>query len=724
MKDRTLEILKKYYGYDSFRKGQKEIIEEIVKGRDVLSIMPTGGGKSICYQIPALILEGVTVVISPLISLMKDQVDAINNMGIESAYINSSLSNIEIEGIFNEIRSGHVKILYVAPERLEQNSFINLISHIDVSQIAIDEAHCVSQWGHDFRSSYKYIAKFINFLKKRPIVTAFTATATEEVKEDIIKLLELRNPEIFIAGFDRENLEIVIEKGVNKKKYILDYVFKNKESSGIIYCATRKEVDDIYTMLINKGIDVKRYHAGLSDIERKENQEDFVYDRAKIMVATNAFGMGIDKPNIRFVIHNNMPRTIENYYQEIGRAGRDGEESECILLFSPGDVQTQKYIIDNGTLNPFRKRNELQKLQTMIDLVYSNGCYRKFILNYFGEKGEENCGKCSSCNFDGEIIDRTIDAQKVISCIYRMKRPYGIGMIIDVLRGSKNKKLVDLDLDKLTTYGIMKEYKKEDLKDFINTLISHGYINYGGEYPVATPNVNSNKIIKGEEKVLFKEERKIKVLSEDNELLSILKEIRREIAETEKIPPYMVFGDNTLKEMSARLPMIEDELLDISGVGLKKISSYGEQFLNPIINYVNEKGIETNFVIKKDNNYKNTEEKDSRKKFISDKKKSFEVTIDMLKTGKNFKEIAKERDISLNTAISHVNTYLAEGNKIDFEIDFDSVFTKREEDEVLEAIDRVGFNKLKPIKEEVSEEISYDTIKYVILKKAILESED
>ncbi|MCR6515636.1 MAG: DNA helicase RecQ [Clostridium chrysemydis] len=719
MKNKALDILNKYYGYDKFRKGQEEIINEIIKGNDVLSIMPTGGGKSICYQIPAVILDGVTVVISPLISLMKDQVDSINNIGIKSAYINSSLSNIQIEEIFNEIRMGEVKILYVAPERLESFSFLNIISNINISQIAVDEAHCVSQWGHDFRSSYKNINKFINMLKKRPIVTAFTATATEEVKEDIIKLLELQNPKVFVAGFDRDNLELVIEKGVNKRSYILDYVTKNKEQSGIIYCATRKEVDELYNALNKKGIEALRYHAGLSDIERKENQEAFVYDKGSVIIATNAFGMGIDKPNIRYVIHNNMPRTIENYYQEIGRAGRDSEESECILLFSPGDVQTQKYIIDNGTTNPFRKRNELAKLQTMIDLVYSNGCYRKFILNYFGEEGKERCDKCSSCNFDGEILDKTIDAQKVISCIYRMKRPYGIGMIVDVLRGSKNKKIVDLELNTLSTYGIMKDYSKDDLKEFINTLISHGYINYGGEYPVAEPNSNSLNIIKGLEKVLFKEERKIKAFSSNNELFDILKGIRQRIAIEEKIPPYMVFGDNTLKEMSVRLPKTSDELLDISGVGFKKIETFGEAFLNSINDYIKENEIETSFTFIKGGNLKTEEKENKKRKTNSDKKKSFEVTIDMLRDGKMFKEIAQIRDMSLNTVISHVNTYLSEGNSIDFEIDFSTIINEDDEIEVLSAIDKIGFNKLKPIKEAIRDNISYDTIKYVILKKTL-----
>ncbi|WP_288478299.1 DNA helicase RecQ [uncultured Clostridium sp.] len=712
-----IEILNKYYGYKSFRKGQEEIINNIINGNDVLAIMPTGGGKSICYQVPAIAMDGLTIVISPLISLMKDQVDSLNSLGIDSEYINSSLSNIEIQEVYFRLNTGDIKILYVAPERLEGVEFLNIIKSLKVSQIAVDEAHCVSQWGHDFRSSYKRIYNFIEALPKRPVVTAFTATATKEVREDILESLKLRDAKIFISGFDRENLKITVERGVSKNIYILDYIEENKGESGLIYCSTRKEVDKLCDLLKANGINALSYHAGLSDMERKKNQEDFIYDKVDVMIATNAFGMGIDKPNIRYVIHYNMPKNIEGYYQEIGRAGRDGEKSECILLFSPGDVQTQKYIIETGTTNPFRKTNELEKLQSMIDLVYSNGCYKKYILNYFGEEREEDCNNCSNCLFDGELIDKTIDAQKVISCVYRMKRPFGIGVIVEVLRGSKNKKLIEQGLDKLTTYGIVKDYTKDELKDFINTLISHGYINYGGEFPVVTPNKNSLKVVKGEEKVYFKEARKVKKITTDNDLFGLLRGLRMYLAGEEGIPPYMVFGDNTLKEMSTRMPLTKEQLLDISGVGEKKVEKYGEKFIEKIKEYVDEKNIQVDF--KFENDIKLPKGTEKKKRRTTEKEKSYEISIRMLREGKSLKEVSEERGSTIGTISTHIQTFLGEGKNIDFNISFEGLFTDEEEKEILGAGEKVGFSKLTPIKEIVNKNISYDKIKLVILKRSL-----
>ena len=816
MNIKPLDVLHKYYGYTSFRKGQENIITSIINKEDVLAIMPTGGGKSICYQVPALCLDGITIVISPLISLMKDQVDALKTMGVKARLINSSLSNSEYNEALEEIENDECKIIYIAPERLDSMDFVNIIRGKNISQVAIDEAHCVSQWGHDFRVSYKKIPYFINRLDKRPIVTAFTATASNEVREDIINILNLHNPDVYITGFDRENLSINIVKSSSKNKYTLDYVENHKNESGIIYASTRKEVETIYEGLLKRNYSVAKYHAGLSNEARKEYQENFINDDIKIMVATNAFGMGIDKPNIRWVLHYNMPQSIENYYQEIGRAGRDGEDSECVLLFSPGDVHTQKYLVEVGIENPERKRVQYKKLQQMVDLVYSNTCYRKSILNYFGEPFLEDCNNCSNCLNEGEVVDKTLDAQKVISCIARMKRSFGATMIIDVLRGSKNKKVLDLGFDTLTTYGIMKNYSNEDLKTFINTLVSHGFLdvveNIGprGSFPTIKLNEQSLKVIREEIKVEFKEDKVTKSRYVENELYEMLVSLRSEIAKEEGIAPYMVFGDatlknmasvyatnkeemlnisgvgqikyekygnrfediiekyieeknidksklntvsgkstglnseyfnvttdkklyerlrdyrlsvsklegvlpymilssNTLKEISGRYPLDEEQLKDIGGIGPVKINKYGEDIINIVKEYIQENNI----------NPKWEEKKRLKLVLDGDSRKNDEIALDLLNQNKDINDVADELEISVSTVLGYVYDYIKLGNNINFDIDLKCMYTENEKEMILDAINRFGDEKVSVIKKVMPDYVKYESIRAVILERYI-----
>lgn len=816
MNIKPLDVLHKYYGYTSFRKGQENIITSIINKEDVLAIMPTGGGKSICYQVPALCLDGITIVISPLISLMKDQVDALKTMGVKARLINSSLSNSEYSGVLEEIENDECKIIYIAPERLDSMEFVNIIRGKNISQVAIDEAHCVSQWGHDFRVSYKKIPYFINRLDKRPIVTAFTATASNEVREDIINILNLHNPAVYITGFDRENLSINIVKSSSKNKYTLDYVENHKNESGIIYASTRKEVETIYEGLLKRNYSVAKYHAGLSNEARKEYQENFINDDIKIMVATNAFGMGIDKPNIRWVLHYNMPQSIENYYQEIGRAGRDGEDSECVLLFSPGDVHTQKYLVEVGIENSERKRVQYKKLQQMVDLVYSNTCYRKNILNYFGEIFLDDCNNCSNCLNEGEVVDKTLDAQKVISCIARMKRSFGATMIIDVLRGSKNKKVLDLGFDTLTTYGIMKNYSNEDLKTFINTLVSHGFLdvveNIGprGSFPTIKLNEQSLKVIRQEIKVEFKEDKVTKSRYVENELYEMLVSLRSEIAKEEGIAPYMVFGDatlknmasvyatnkeemlnisgvgqikyekygkrfediiekyieeknidksklntvsgkstglnseyfnvttdkklyerlrdyrlsvsklegvlpymilssNTLKEISGRYPLDEEQLKDICGIGPVKINKYGEDIINIVKEYIQENNI----------NPKWEEKKRLKLVLDGDSRKNDEIALDLLNQNKDINDVADELEISVSTVLGYVYDYIKLGNNINFDIDLKCMYTENEKEMILDAINRFGDEKVSVIKKVMPDYVKYESIRAVILERYI-----
>ena len=577
----VFKVLNKYYGYNTFRKGQYEIISNILRGIDSFCILPTGGGKSICYQIPALLFKGITIVISPLISLMKDQVDNLNSNGINARYINSTQRLELSDEIIELCKRGEVKLLYIAPEKLENEFFKRKLRALNISQIAIDEAHCVSMWGHDFRKSYSLIAEFINSLRVRPIITAFTATATEVVREDVIKLLGLRNPYIYIGSFDRENLEIKLHIEEDKLELVKDIIREKENEAGIIYCATRKEVDGLYYYLKDLGYNVLKYHGGLKDSEKEYYQDEFLNENSNVMIATNAFGMGIDKSNVRYIIHFTIPKNIESYYQEIGRAGRDGLTSECHLLFNRGDIRTLEYLI-HTTVQLNRKEIEIKKLQKMIDFCESKECLRSFILKYFGEGNvREYCTNCSNCLNNDELRDYTIEAQKVLSCVYRTKERYGISVLIDILRGMTGPKIINDKLNELTTYGIMKDYSSKFIRDFIKILIEYGYVSLkDGTYSMLKLNEKSYKILKSQLKVMLKltSESEEKVIN--SELFNRLRGWRREMAIKEGVKPYIIFSDATLIELCNKNPKNEDELLDIRGMGEKKFKKYGCDLLN------------------------------------------------------------------------------------------------------------------------------------------------
>ena len=616
------EILKHYFGYDTFRDGQDMLIQSILEGRDVLGVMPTGAGKSLCYQIPALMMDGITLVISPLISLMKDQVSNLNQVGILAAYINSSLTAAQYYKVLDLARAGRYPIIYVAPERLMSEDFLwfALSSQVKISMVAVDEAHCVSQWGQDFRPSYLKIVDFINQLPERPVVSAFTATATAEVRDDIIDILMLRNPQVMTTGFNRPNLYFGVQSPRDKYATMVNYLERHKGESGIIYCLTRKVVEEVCGQLIREGFSVTRYHAGLSDSERRHNQEDFIYDRAQIMVATNAFGMGIDKSNVRFVVHYNMPKNMESYYQEAGRAGRDGEPSECILLYGGQDVVTNQFFIDhnqdNEALDPITREivmeRDRERLRKMTFYCFTNECLRDYILRYFGEYGSNYCGNCSNCLSQFETVDVTDISRILIGCVESSRQRYGTNVIIDTVHGANTAKIRNYRMDGNPHYGELAKIPSYRLRQVMNHLMLNGYLAVtNDEYAIVKLTGKSKEILEEGEPVAMKMAREAEhpakvagtgkgrkgwkglapgaaglsgpggaeFTEADETLFEKLRAVRTEIAREEKVPPYIVFSDKTLTHMCIVKPVTKAEMLDVSGVGEFKYEKYGERFL-------------------------------------------------------------------------------------------------------------------------------------------------
>jgi ATP-dependent DNA helicase RecQ len=580
------QILKTYYGYSSFKKGQEDVIHSILSGRDTLSVMPTGSGKSVCYQIPALLLDGVVVVISPLISLMKDQVDTLQQMNIPTTFINSSLTAAETNQRMREIAGGLFKLVYIAPERLESERFQHMMNQLKVPFVAIDEAHCVSQWGHDFRPSYMNIQRWIKQLPVKPVVAAFTATATSKVIDDISVNLSLDKPLLVRTGYARDNLAFSVISGVKKKDYLLQYLSTRKAQSGIIYASTRKEVDDCHRQLSRLGYKVGKYHAGLSEEERIHYQDQFLYDDIKLMVATNAFGMGIDKSNVRFVLHHNMPRNIESYYQEAGRAGRDGEPSECVLLFSPQDIITQKFLIEQSDTDDNRKKSEYSNLHNMIEYCHTTQCLQKHIVNYFGDQDYVKCGQCNQCLDTREFHDVTSEALKIFSCVKRMGQRFGVTITAKVLKGSKDSRVKQFGFDKLSTFALLSQHKEKDILLLINTLIADGYLGLSeGKFPVVSLKPKVLPVFEGTEQVFQRKAPEVQksIQYEVNVILfEALRNLRKRIADKERVPPFTIFHDSTLREMCEQLPLTDSDMLAIKGLGEVKLRKYGQLFISCI----------------------------------------------------------------------------------------------------------------------------------------------
>lgn len=598
------------FGFDSFRPGQRDVIQSILDGKDTFAIMPTGSGKSLCYQIPALCMPGVTLVFSPLISLMKDQVDSLRDMGIEAVCMNSASSEEEFVSTLRLASSGKLKILYIAPERLETAFFKEWISRFHVPLVVVDEAHCVSQWGHDFRPSYRSIAPFIHKMKHRPVVAAFTATATRYVQQEILSLLNLKEPSSFSTGFDRPNLFFMVNKHQNKDTFILEYALSRPKDAGIIYASTRKDVERLSNRLRRYGVAATHYHAGMEAEDRKRSQEDFLFDRKPVMVATNAFGMGIHKSNVRYVIHHRLPQNLESYYQEAGRAGRDGEPSECILLYQEGDDLIQRFLIQNDESPLSLMKHRFQKLKEMIDYCFTTGCYRNQILRYFGEEPESNtCDHCNNCQGEWDQTDVTIEAQKILSCIHWLKQRFGAAIVAKVLKGSQSKEIRERGLDQIRTYGKMSDLSIQQIRDLIHLLIVEGLLQKTqDQYAILKFTEKSRAVLRGEQQVI----RRVPIILAPIEppaiidqatsesasaettpkpkrrrepstpLFEALRTLRRQIAEQERIPPYVVFHDSTLHDMCAKMPSTIEEFLLVKGVGKTKAEKYGKQFLEAI----------------------------------------------------------------------------------------------------------------------------------------------
>ncbi len=716
MLNEAKNLLNQYFGYTEFRNGQAQIIENVLQKRNTLGILPTGGGKSLCFQIPALLCNGTTLVISPLISLMKDQVDALTASDIPATFINSSLSQLELQERLYDIRRGVYKLVYVAPERFDSEYFIDILNSVHIPLIAFDEAHCISQWGHDFRPSYRSIVSSLKKLNQRPIVIALTATATANVANDIRSLLQIDSDDTFKTGFARENLSFNVVKGSNKRDFIMNYLKQHPNESGIIYTSSRKETDGLYNYLSVQGYSVSKYHAGLAEIERKEAQEQFVYDEKQIMIATNAFGMGIDKSNVRFVIHYNLPKNLEAYYQEAGRAGRDGDESECLLLFSKQDIQLQKFLIEQSTFDEEKREQEYHKLNQMVMYCHTEECLQSYIIRYFDPNElESSCKKCSNCKDTREKVDITREAQMIFSCCKRMGERFGTTLIAQVLKGSSQKRIRELGFNQLSTYGLLRSQTEKEIVDTINYLLTEDYLQLSdGKYPVVSLTEKCIPVLKGEETVWMKKTsapvRAESERAENQELFDVLRGLRKEFAAEEQVPPFVIFSDATLKEMCRYFPIDEASMLQIKGVGQSKYAKYGQAFTDAIKEFVTSNNLTVKEAPK-------PLESLVQKIDITeiDIKPSHVLSYEMFTDGFSIEEISVKRQLSTITIQNHIIRSAEEG----YEIKWSKIFDLGTEKRIINALNELQSDKLKPLWESLNGEVNYFEIQAVICKNKI-----
>ncbi|SEH47403.1 ATP-dependent DNA helicase, RecQ-like [Halobacillus karajensis] len=703
------KILQQYYGYPSFRPGQKEAISHVLQGKNTLAVMPTGGGKSLCYQVPGLTLHGTAIIISPLISLMKDQVDALHAYGIAATYINSSLSVDEQHQRLRDMEIGRYSFVYVAPERFDSPNFLSALKSITLSLIAFDEAHCISQWGHDFRPSYRSIVPTLKEIPNLPVLMALTATATQEVIKDIKELIHVEDTSVVNTGFARDNLSFRIIKGRDKREFINEYLTQIPNESGIIYTATRKDADQLHYLLSKKGVAAGKYHAGMTEHQRKQAQMDFVQDEVTTMIATNAFGMGIDKSNVRFVIHYSMPMNIESYYQEAGRAGRDGEPGDCVLLFSSQDINLQRFLIDQSP-NEEKKKEEYLKLQAMVNYCHTHSCLQQYILDYFDDPTEtEPCGKCTNCTHDGEERDMTKEAQMVLSCVKRMGERFGTGLTAKVLKGSSDQKVKQFRFQNLSTYGIMPNYTEKELTGFIQFLTAEGYLSTGdGRYPALKLTKEAVSVIKGDQPVvmLVESTTKKQKIDYNEEYFEELRQLRKTIADENGLPPYVVFSDSTLKDLSIYLPENRQEMINIKGIGEQKFEKYGERFLEKLKPWAEEAGSKPSPSVKTS----------VPRKDPFDDRPSHIISYGLWAEGQTLNEIANQRDMSKQTIENHLFRAAREGNDIQWE----RWFNEDQEAEVLQAYEQLEEKKLKPLKDSLPEEYPYFRIKAVLVKQNLM----